>query len=100
MNNANAFGVDAMLTGQHGFAWMVTPECSELDKLGPFHLFNNPGPLDNWKIRNWHYCGRYYAHRTGRQMLLDGWRTLPQQVRARSHTRCRFCRLQLTFIVC
>ena len=97
MNNANAFGVDAMLTGQHGFAWMVTPECSELDKLGPFHLFNNPGPLDNWKIRNWHYCGRYYAHRTGRQMLLDGWRTLPQQVRARS--RSCLCRLRSSFIV-
>ena len=69
-----------MLTGQHGFAWMVTPGCAELDRLGPFHLFNNPGPMDSWYIRNWHYCGRYYAHRTGRRMALDGWQKLPQAV--------------------
>ncbi|TBU24832.1 hypothetical protein BD311DRAFT_799244 [Dichomitus squalens] len=81
VNNENAFGIDAMLTGGHGFAWMVTPECAELDRLGPFHLFNNPGPMDSWYIRNWHYCGRYYAHRTGRQMNLDGWQKLPQAIK-------------------
>ena len=80
LSDVNSYGVDAIRTGSHGFAWMSSIDCANLDLVHAFHLFNSPGPADQWNQRKWNYCGKYYAHRTRYYMSVDGWRRLPQAV--------------------
>ncbi|KAI0737905.1 hypothetical protein C8Q80DRAFT_1125023 [Daedaleopsis nitida] len=88
MNDMNAHGIDYTYPGAHGFGWMVTAECSLFDYAGPFHLVNAPGQQDQGMQRNWRYCGKYYAHRTELAMSLDGWKALPEYIRAAAASIC------------
>ncbi|RPD73606.1 hypothetical protein L226DRAFT_536299 [Lentinus tigrinus ALCF2SS1-7] len=81
LSDVNSYGVDAIRTGSHGFAWMSSIDCANLDLVHAFHLLNSPGAADQWKQRKWNYCGKYYAHRTGYHMSVDGWKRLPRATR-------------------
>ncbi|KAI0700512.1 hypothetical protein C8T65DRAFT_657569 [Cerioporus squamosus] len=88
LNNVNAYGIDVIRTGSHGFAWMFSVDSANLDLVHAFHLLNCPGPADQWNQRKWSYCGKYYAHRTGYYMSVDGWKQLPRAV---SFSLCVAC---------
>ena len=80
MNEQNSPGSDSILRGRHGFAWMFSIDCAGLGRVGPFHLFNRPSKKNEWGKRNWNYCGKYRAHRTGYLMTTEGWDALPDKV--------------------